>query len=345
MSVVFEVVDYRKFLSREETRVLPYLGGRYVVAADRRLRVSGEPAPGWWRFVITGRDARADAPAEPEGLEELPLVRGHLLSDRLFTAGAHAELVGLLPEEQPPRFSPVRTRRAPAGALVFESVDFEGDAEEAARRAFEEERTLSDHKGVPATLRAAFGFAVLMRVADARGVAVSPVEARDQLLDLSERGPAAASAFLDALEDQRRFDAARREAWARRDASRAPRGGAVEGPHDVVRSASRLRDELSSRAGRRRRAASETPEERAERALFAAGAHLTDVRRLGGGQLEVRYSFLGERFISVADADTLQVYDAGVCLDGSDREVTLESLPSVIREAIETGQLVITRRQ
>jgi len=44
------------------------------------------------------------------------------------------------------------------------------------------------------------------------------------------------------------------------------------------------------------------------------------------------------------DAITLQVWDAGVCLAGEDRLVTLESLPGVIREAIETGRLVITRR-
>ena len=46
----------------------------------------------------------------------------------------------------------------------------------------------------------------------------------------------------------------------------------------------------------------------------------------------------------VVDAITLQVYDAGVCLAGEDRLVTLDSLPSVIREAIDTSRLVITRR-
>jgi hypothetical protein len=54
---------------------------------------------------------------------------------------------------------------------------------------------------------------------------------------------------------------------------------------------------------------------------------------------------MGERFISVADEHTLQVLDAGICLGHppSDKLVTLDSLPSVIKEAIETGALVILR--
>ena len=79
------------------------------------------------------------------------------------------------------------------------------------------------------------------------------------------------------------------------------------------------------------------------RALDSAGAMLLGQRDLGNGSLEVTFSFWGERFISIVDSHTLQVYDAGICLSGEDRLVTLESLPSVIREAIETSRLVITR--
>ncbi len=53
---------------------------------------------------------------------------------------------------------------------------------------------------------------------------------------------------------------------------------------------------------------------------------------------------MGERFITVVNEESLQVMDAGICLSGSDRMVTLESLPSVIREGYETDQLNITRR-
>jgi hypothetical protein len=66
-------------------------------------------------------------------------------------------------------------------------------------------------------------------------------------------------------------------------------------------------------------------------------------RRVAADQLEVRFECEGERIICVVDAFSLQVYDAGVCLAGADRELTLDSLPSVIREAIETDALNITR--
>jgi hypothetical protein len=83
--------------------------------------------------------------------------------------------------------------------------------------------------------------------------------------------------------------------------------------------------------------------ERAEKALDSARARMLSSRNLGDGNLEVTWEFMDERFISVVDALSLHVYDSGVCLAGEDELVTLESLPSVIREAIETGVLVITR--
>jgi hypothetical protein len=89
-------------------------------------------------------------------------------------------------------------------------------------------------------------------------------------------------------------------------------------------------------------------EERAEAALEAAGARMTSVRRMYGNQIEVTYRFMGERFITLCDAITLNVWDSGICLGHGaargDRELTLESLPAVIREAIESEVLVITRR-
>ncbi len=83
--------------------------------------------------------------------------------------------------------------------------------------------------------------------------------------------------------------------------------------------------------------------ERAEAALEAAGARPTATRLLDPERLEVRYRFLNHRFITVVHPITLQVLDAGICLAGADRMVTLDSLPSVIREGVDTHRLVITR--
>ena len=62
-------------------------------------------------------------------------------------------------------------------------------------------------------------------------------------------------------------------------------------------------------------------------------------------QLEVVFGFMGERFISLVDEDTLQVLDSGICLGHppADKMITLDSLPAVIKEAIETDRLVILR--
>ena len=82
--------------------------------------------------------------------------------------------------------------------------------------------------------------------------------------------------------------------------------------------------------------------ERASSALAASGAVLLDGRRLADGLLEVTYRFMGERFRAVVQAGSLQVVDAGICLSGHDAELTLDSLPPVIREGSEDGVLVIT---
>ena len=61
-------------------------------------------------------------------------------------------------------------------------------------------------------------------------------------------------------------------------------------------------------------------------------------------QYEVTYTVDGTRVITTVAADSLQVIDPGVCLANAHRVLTLDAMPSVIREAIEEGRLVITRR-
>ena len=296
-------MDYRKFLGQVETWVLPYFGGAHVELPSRRLRVSSPPpAPGWWRFEVRGRTATAREPAGPEGLEGLPLVRGHLWGTRLVHTRAEAEPVRLLPDEESPRFSPLRARRWHDGTLVHEASDFEDEAEAIARSRWEEGGTLAEVKAVPASLRAAFGYAMLESTAHRLGIPFAPAEVRGQVLSVAEAGPLAAEARLRALA-----------------LTRAPHLRARPVEPDA---------RFTSRV---------------ERALDAAGARLLDLRRRGAGLWEVTFGFMGERFQSLVEADTLGVVDAGICLAGEDRLVTLESLPSVIREAIEEDVLVITR--
>ena len=303
--------DYRALLGRVEERALPWLEGDSVDAPERRLRLTARPArAGWWRFRIEGRRAtpieEAERPEEAWG--RLARLSGHLLGGRLVLPGAEVEPLWLLPEEEPPRLAPCRARRWASGDLLFDELLFESEAEEGARRALEDGRGLASLSGVPATLRAAFGYAVAEAAAARIGARVSPLEVRGRCLELAEGGSARAGEVIAALV------AERQRAEARRTLPRRPVAAPVEaGP------------------------------QRIGEVLENVGARLLGVRRLGQGLLEVRWRFLGGRFVSLVRADTLQVVDAGICLAGADHLVTLESLPGVIREATEEGSLVMTR--
>ena len=87
----------------------------------------------------------------------------------------------------------------------------------------------------------------------------------------------------------------------------------------------------------------ETLEGRISLALSHTGAELVNWRRNGQRQAVVRYRVAGGRFECVIDTDSLQIMDAGICLDGTDEELNLSSLPSAVREAIESGQLHVFR--
>jgi len=66
-------------------------------------------------------------------------------------------------------------------------------------------------------------------------------------------------------------------------------------------------------------------------------------RRNGQRQAVVRYRLGGRRFECIIDTESLQIVDAGICLSGADEELNLSSLPSAVREAIESGQLHVFR--
>ncbi len=328
-------MDYRKFLGKEEERVLPYFGGAFLHAADRRLRLATEPeAPGWYRFRIKGREATPLGPADPEALESLPSVRGHLVGERLVREGAITEQLHFLPEEEPPRLTPCRARRWHSGELLFETLDFESEAEEAARRALEEDASLAQVKGVPATLRSAFAYAVLEAESRRIGIPAAPAELRPHLGRVAELGRPEAERALRALAAERVLaEREMLELRLRRELA------------DRARQAVEEQGQRVEQRGRQRRGWEADAMARAELALEAAGARMRSARVLGSGNLEVIFTFMDERFISVVNMATLQVVDSGICLGHppSDNLVTLESLPSVIKEAIDTDRLVILR--
>jgi len=338
------MVDYRKFLGKHETLVLPWLGGPTVEAEGRRLRVAKRPgAPGWYRFDVTGREASAVDAVDTPDLSALPKVRGWVWRDRLVREGAVAEPLALMPAEEPPLFSPVSARRWHSGALLFEALEFESEAEGQAREGVARGAGLADVKGVPAPLRAAYGYALLDAASRRAGVRFVPSEVRAKVADVAQGGAAAADAALKALEaerelarrewielERRRLEALLRdEVAAEREARRA----------ELEQREAELANVLQQRRGRG------GPGDRADAVLAQAGAVMETARRLDRDRLEIVFRFMDERFICIVRADTLQVVDSGICLGHPprDEDLTLDALPSVIKEAIDTGALVILR--
>ncbi len=322
-------MDYRKFLDKTETLVLPYLGGARVDAETRRLRVTRAVEPGWWRFTVKGREATPTEKVDAPELGHLERIRGHFAEGWLFESGKRHGRVELCLDE-PAVFSLLAVRRWPSDDWLFDSVEFESEAEEEVRRALEDNRSLGDIKGVAASLRAAFGFAMIAGLARREQTRVSPYEVSAHSLAIADGGPPVAAELLRDIVETRRLERIRLEAH---EATLLGRRARPQSPH-------------ASAPMRNRRGRAPTAEDAADRAalaLDAAGATLLGLRVVRDYGLEVTFRFRGERFISVVDPLTLQVLDAGICLSGADREVNLDSLPSVIREAIDTDQLHITR--
>ena len=307
------MADYRAFLAPKEPVVLPYFGGTRVDSAERRFRIEGELAMGWWRFRIEGRRAVAQEPAAPPALDALPRVRGHWIESWIVADGRRVLRVALPPDDEPAPFSRVAARRWYSGDHVFEGLEFEDAAEAAARDALAEERPLRDVRDVVPSLRVAFGIALGQRIARDAGLRVSVRELAPRAIQIAEHGRNGVQTWLAELEEQRRLAAGQLRLAAAVGTARA-----------LVRS--------------------EDPVRRADEALDKAQARLIACRRLERGtQLDVTYEVDGTRIMSVVDADTLQVLDPGVCLSGAHRVLTLDAMPSVVREAIQDDALNITR--
>lgn len=303
-------MDYRKFLGAQATKVLPYFGGPFVHAPDRRLRVMERVAAGWWDFEIKGRNATATAQAEPPSLHRCKSLRGHIVGDWLFVGGETTRRILLMPEDEPPVLSPVTARLWHGDAPIFDVLEFEGDAEEVARDALLEGVAIGQLAGATPSLRRAFGFARLQREAQARGLHVSVREVGAVLHEVAD-GARTPTTVLDSLEARvYTLD----PSSAHRERSPVQSGTIEDAP------------------------------QRAASALEGAGATMLDTRFAGEQTMEVIFRYLGERFVATVDWETLHVYDSGICLDGADEELGLDALPSVISEAIDGGLLYITRR-
>lgn len=312
--------DFREFLAPPKPIVLPYFGGTRVDAADRRWRIEGELAAGWWRFRIERRNAIATAPASPEGLDALPRVRGHWVDGWIVSDGRQLARIALPPDDEPAPFSRAIARRWYSGDLVLDSLDFEDEPEVAARHALEQRAALGDAKGIAPSLRLAFGIALGGVLARGAGFAAGVRELVPRAVEIADRGGDAIASWFRELEAER--ERAAEQARMRAEQLR------IETTAGTARAVPRRRDPVVA----------------ADEALDHARARMLSCQRIERGHvLDVTYEVDGVRIISRVHAETLQVLDPGVCLSGEHRVLTLDAMPSVIREAIEEGHLNITR--
>ncbi len=319
-------MDYRAFLKPRDPIVLPFFGGIRVDAADRRLRVgelNGQAiAPGWWRFQIEGRRAVPLEPATPVDLAALPVMRGHWVDGWVVASGRELGHIALPPDDEPEPLARVVARRWFSGEWLFESMEFEDDAELEARRALEERRPIGALKGVVPSLRAAFGYSLGLAAAAELKIAVSIRELTPIVVEIADGGRDVVRQLFDDLVEARRAQ----EALVRERARRVALATAAHHARVVARP--------------------DNARERCDEVLAAARARMTGFRTMANGrQLEVTYTVEGSRIVSLVDAATLQVIDPGVCLghDGEYRVLTLDAMPSVIRQAIDEHRLNIGR--
>lgn len=300
----------------DETNVFAWVGGRSLRSGSRTWTLEGRlPLEyGWYEFTLDRRSSRLKGPALPKVEDLQNPIAGYLVGDRLIPDNVRvdpdpkeiihfSETVHLI-EPGLDRFVRIKAGRLfENGPLVFMNQEMPLGPEGDVLQAF-----YDDAESVDAI----------------RGVTPS--------LDAAFR-----------MDRWQRIEAEKQRLEAERVRREEEEARAREERRQhLVR-------QLGDGAGRRAMAAVDF-EAAARAALAVGGATLLDVQpAYHRNERVVRFRFQNRRFECVCEAATLRIIDAGICLtdhdsgEKGDTYFTLESLPSVIREAIDGGVLVVFR--
>ena len=310
-------MSWRDLLQTEnESLVAPWVGGRTLRSRERTWKIEGKLPQeyGWFSFKLNGRKAFLQSGADPNTDILVSPLKGYLVGDRIISDTAsvnpdpskiseHSEPVFCL-ERGLDRFVRVSAGRPyEGGPLVYVGQEFPLGAEDAVTRSYL-------HRNPS--------------VNDVPGV--SP--ALDAAFRLETWSRSETERRRVELERQRAEEEARRAAEERRQ---------------------EMAQKLGTGEGRRAMAAYDF-REAARAALAVTGAEYLDHKAsYRAGEITVTFRFIHRTFICVCDEKTLRIIDAGICLtDHTTRKrwddyLALETLPAVIREAQQTGVLVVTR--
>jgi len=313
--------------------ILPWVGGRQAQWGQRIWTIDGTlpREHGWYEFQNNGSRLLLNRKVDPQpetllvsgmagalGTKRRAVEKGYLVGDRLVpdTVQADEDSVQLasgwntvyLLDEGLDRFARIQAGKAfENGPLIFMQQDMPAGPEAEVTQAYEDKKPNLNHiKGVSPALDAAFRFEVWRR-------------------DEAEK--------YRKEQARLRREAEERRAKEERRAELAAKIGTAEG----------------------RRAMAQTDfGEAAKAALAVGGAEYLDHRSLGRGEFAVKYLCQGRRLECVCDI-RMHITDAGICLNAhrGDRDFqvgtkgdaffTLESLPSVVKEAINGNKLVVFR--
>jgi hypothetical protein len=308
-------LSWKDLLGDTGVVVAPWIGGRTIHRGGRAWTIDGglPEEHGWFRFRTTSRKATCESAAEAEPDVLFGRTPGYLVGDRFVQEAARVD-------PDPSRIA----QAAPRIHLIEPGL--ERFARVSGGTAFEGGPWIYAGQEMPLGPEAE--------------VALAYEDRRASVLDVRAVPPALDAAFR--METWRREEAARRRA----ELERRRREAEEERARQERRK--ELVERLGDGAGRREMARVDFGEA-ARSALAIGGAEYLDHRRARArGEMVVRFRFLGRRFECTTD-EALHIVDAGICLtdhetgERGDGYFTLESLPSVIREAEDQGALVVFR--
>lgn len=300
---------------KDESVVLPWVGEQKIFLGQRGWTVRFRPPEhGWCRFSITGREARFMSVAEVDFSVFAMKRSGYLVGNRIVADDVKTELelaticelsqiVDLI-EPGLDKFARVLAGSIhPQGRLVFIQQEMPLGPETDVLQAFLDEKP---------------------SIRDIKNVIPS--------LDLAFR-----------METWQREQTRRRRAEIEREVQEAQERLRIQEQQDALFRS--LGD-----GGSRRRAAVTDFGVAAQAALRIGGAEYIDHRLSPqSNEMIVRFRFADRRFECTCERRTLRIIDSGICLrdestgEAGDNRFTLESLPSVIQEAMREGVLVIFR--
>jgi len=310
-------VGWRDLLSEAKEVTLPWLGGREVYGRERLWAIKGKLPPeyGWYNFRVSGgRHAELIGESEPDiSFEEnRPTTKGYLIGDRFVADNARVDPdpAKLIHQTQPVYLVEFGLERF-CRALVATA---EGSKLVFIRQEFPE--------GPEMEVTAAFQ------------------DRKDSVAHISGVTPALDLAF--------RFLSRERMLAEEREAERIKRLEEEAKKREREEELAEAKKSMGTAVGRRELAKLDF-NAAAKAALAVSNAEFLDaVQGHRRNEMIVTYRYNNRRLECVANKETLQIVDAGVCLTDhrgtkGDTWLFLESLPTAIQEAMDTNQLVVLR--